>query len=907
MGVERVALDSHFFDDLGADSLRMAKFCAQVRKRDDLPSVSMKDIYAHSTIRGLAAALAPSSSGSMEVKLAEVFAEVVGVERVAVESHFFDDLGADSLRMAKFCAQVRKRDDLPSVSMKDVYAHPTIRSLGSALATSATAHASLSAPTPADRPVQRAGPIKGAEAIDGAEPAGATVTPVGAAQYVICGVLQVLVFLGYTYLAMVAAVLAFDWISDASGLGDSYLRAVVAGVAYFLGVGLLPILAKWALIGRWKPRQIRIWSLAYVRFWAVKTLIRFNPLVLVLVGSPLYVLYLRALGAKIGRGVTILTKHVPVCTDLLTVGDNTLLRKDAVLPGYRAHAGMIQIGSVTLGRNVLISESTVLDINTAIGDDAQLGMRSALYPGQSVPAGQRWHGSPAQPTDVDYRMEAAAARRTPSRTIYAVMQLLGLLLVTLPVGMGGVALLGVAFPRVAALLDVGALAFTDWVFYLDALVVSAVLFFGAHLLGLLVGFTLPRVLNRAIEPDRVYPLYGMHYQIHRTITRLTNRKFLTGLFGDSSYIVHYLRGLGYDLGEVVQTGSNFGTNVTHETPYLISVGSGTMVADGLAVMNTDYSSTSFRVSRASIGAQSFLGNGIIYPSQAKVGDNCLLATKVLVPIDGPVREGVGLLGSPSFAIPRSVDRDAKIAEDISEQDRQRLLAAKNRYNLRTMALVLLVRWINVLGVTLITLIGVDLYDSIGVIALVSAVLGGIAFTLLYGVLVERANARFRPLTPQLCSIYDPYFWWHERYWKLLSSPAMFNGTPMKGLMWRLVGVRVGRRLFDDGCDIPERTLVTLGDDCTLNVATWLQAHSQEDGAFKSDHITIGHGCTVGVSAWTHYGIVIGDGAELAADSFLMKGEVISPHTRWGGNPAQQVPGSRMTSASLLPVAANTRP
>ena len=40
--------DSHFFDDLGADSLVMAKFCARVRKRADLPSISMKDIYAAS-------------------------------------------------------------------------------------------------------------------------------------------------------------------------------------------------------------------------------------------------------------------------------------------------------------------------------------------------------------------------------------------------------------------------------------------------------------------------------------------------------------------------------------------------------------------------------------------------------------------------------------------------------------------------------------------------------------------------------------------------------------------------------------------------------------------------------------------------------------------------------------------
>ena len=73
----------------------------------------------------------------------------------------------------------------------------------------------------------------------------------------------------------------------------------------------VPIVAKWVLIGRWKPQQIRIWSLGYVRFWLVKTLVRSNPLALLAAGSPLYVLYLRALGAKIGRGAAIFSHQVP--------------------------------------------------------------------------------------------------------------------------------------------------------------------------------------------------------------------------------------------------------------------------------------------------------------------------------------------------------------------------------------------------------------------------------------------------------------------------------------------------------------------------------------------------------------------------------------------------------------------
>ena len=38
-----------------------------------------------------------------------------------------------------------------------------------------------------------------------------------------------------------------------------------------------------------------------------------------------------------------------------------------------------------------------------------------------------------------------------------------------------------------------------------------------------------------------------------------------------------------------QTGSNFGQMVKHENPYLSVIGSGTMVADGLSIINADFS------------------------------------------------------------------------------------------------------------------------------------------------------------------------------------------------------------------------------------------------------------------------------------------------------------------------------
>jgi non-ribosomal peptide synthetase-like protein len=862
--VERVSVDSNFFDDLGADSMVMAQFCARVRKRPDLPSVSIKDIYQHPTIRSLTTALADAAPMPLERVLADVLADVVHAERVLVDSNFFDDLGADSMVMAQFCARVRKRPDLPSVSIKDIYQHPTIRSLATALAD--------------DAPV----PVASSDL-----PSMEAPKPASTLEYFLCGAVQFLSFLGYSYVAALVAIRGFQWVTAGSGVVDDYLRAVLFGAAGFLAMSSFPILAKWILIGRWKPKQIRIWSLGYVRFWIVKTLIQSNPLVL-FVGSPLYVLYLRALGAKIGRGVLILSRTMPICTDLLTIGDGTVIRKDSYFLGYRAHAGLIQTGPVTLGKDALVGEMTVIDIDTWMGDGTQLGHASSLHTGQVVPDGERWHGSPAQPTEVDYRRVEPAPCGTLRRVGYAGGQLFTTLVLYLPLVVGGADLL-LTLPQVDALLGPVAASFSDQTFYLDVLVVSALLYFGPILLGLLLVCTVPRVINLVIEPDKVYPLYGLYDSLHRTIARLTNSKFYTELLGDSSFIVPYLRCLGYDLSRVVQTGSNFGSSLTHDTPYLSSVGTGTVVASGLSIINADYSSTSFRVSRTSIGAHSFLGNDIAYPAQSKIGDNCLLATKVLVPIEGEIREGVGLLGSPSFEIPRTVERDNRFAHLSSGDELGRRLTAKNKHNAVTVGLYLLARWFHSYVVLLIAIWAWELYPSFGASTFVLTTILILLFSIAYGVLIERASRGFRPLPPKYCSIYDIDFWRTERFFKLEAAvSALFSGTPFMGAIWRLVGVRVGRRLFDDGGQMAEKNLVTIGDDVTVNAGVWIQCHSQEDYVFKSDSITIGSGCTLGVGAEILYSVTIGDGAVLAPDSFLMKGEEVPPHTQWGGNPAREM-------------------
>ncbi len=117
-------------------------------------------------------------------------------------------------------------------------------------------------------------------------------------------------------------------------------------------------------------------------------------------------------------------------------------------------------------------------------------------------------------------------------------------------------------------------------------------------------------------------------------------------------------------------------------------------------------------------------------------------------------------------------------------------------------------------------------------------------------------------------------------------------------------MRIGRRVFDDGCTIVDKSLVTIGNDCVLNAGSVVQPHSQEDARLqvRSHHDRLG--LHLGISAHVHYGVTIGDGASLGPHSFLMKGEEV-PRERAlehepGHRAARAGPGERARRGDRSP-------
>ncbi|WP_218612004.1 Pls/PosA family non-ribosomal peptide synthetase [Pseudonocardia sp. KRD291] len=796
------------------------------------------------------------AEGDVERGLAEILAGTLGVEAVSVTGHFFDELGATSLLMARFAAQVRGRPDLPTVSARDVYRHPSVRDLAANLGEA------TGAPSVTDRPVPQSSSLG----------------------YVLTGTAQAVLLAAFALLGAIVASQGYRWAAAGAGWVAVGGRAALAGVAVFAALCVLPVLAKWLLLGRWKEAQFPVWSARYLRFWVVTTLLRMSPMTL-FAGSPLYNLHLRALGARVGRGAVVLTRDTPVVTDLLRIGERTLVHPEVAMRGYRVVGGRVETGPVELGDDCWVGEGSVLDVRTAMGDGAQLGHSSALHPGRSLPAGTSWHGSPAERTTTEHRTVPPSGSGRLRATAYSAA------LLTAAAGTVAVALAAVVLvyrevgPLVAGRLGLTAGTAPDATSYALGAAAVVGLYVAVTVLALLAVMALPRLAAVLITPGRAYPLHGVHHLVQQLQTLLSNSRFLVLLLGDSSFITGYLRGMGYDLTQLRQTGSNFGTQLRQDAPGLTTVGSGTMVSDGLRVMNVDYSHDAFTARPVALGENNFVGNDVHFPAGARTGDNVLLATKAMIPMDGPVRQDTGLLGSPPMEISRtSTGRESDDAPFPEGDELAGRLRAKNRYNAGTVAVVLFLRALGLALALLPSAAAAALWPTLGVVALAGALILGSVLLVVWSALLERAVLGFRSLSPRYCTIYDRYFWHHERLWKFYVR-APLPGTPFANIANRIAGLQIGRRGFDDGAGLPEKSLVTIGDDVTLNALSVIQCHSLEDGYFQSDRVHVGDGATLGVRAFAHYGTSIGDGARLAADSFLLKGEQVGPHESWGGNPA----------------------
>jgi non-ribosomal peptide synthetase-like protein len=180
------------------------------------------------------------------------------------------------------------------------------------------------------------------------------------------------------------------------------VAAVLSGLVLLAAgavAGAVAVLAKWTLVGRIGNVEHPLWSSfvwrnevadAFVETVAAPWLARAAT------GTAVMNLWLRALGAKIGRGVWCESYWLPEA-DLVTLGDGATVERGCVVQTHLFHDRIMAMDTVTLGAGATLGPHCVALPAAVIGDGATVGPASLVMRGDTVPSSTRWQGNPISP------------------------------------------------------------------------------------------------------------------------------------------------------------------------------------------------------------------------------------------------------------------------------------------------------------------------------------------------------------------------------------------------------------------------------------------------------------------------------------------------------------------------------
>jgi non-ribosomal peptide synthetase-like protein len=178
--------------------------------------------------------------------------------------------------------------------------------------------------------------------------------------------------------------------------------ALVCG-AVFLAAGAvaggIAVAAKWLVVGRIKAAEKPLWSSFVWRNEVADTFVETVAapwFARAASGTPVMNLWLRALGAKIGRGVWCETYWLPEA-DLVTLGHGSTVSRGCVVQTHLFHDRIMRMDTVVLEDGATLGPHCVALPASRIGAGATVGPASLVMRGDEVPASTRWQGNPIAP------------------------------------------------------------------------------------------------------------------------------------------------------------------------------------------------------------------------------------------------------------------------------------------------------------------------------------------------------------------------------------------------------------------------------------------------------------------------------------------------------------------------------
>ncbi len=778
---------------------------------------------------------------------------------------FFDDLGGHSLLAAKLVSILRKEPDFAGTSVQHVYQNRTLAKITDALAHLDT-HKQRAVIPHSIPPVWRR-------------------MTCGAAQLVCLPfiiLLDLLLWLApfFTYHALTGT--SADSIPIAIGVSVSVFL-ITATISFPLTILLRKLLA-----GKIAPGNYPLWGLTYFRWWLGSQLSKACPVHLIS-GTPWRALHLRLLGANVGRD-TMLNSLTVAVPELLEIGEGVCIGTFVNIENARVEAGRFIVGRVQISRNASVDSYSVLENDTAIGENARLCGQSTLTEGRHIPSGESWSGAPSR-------------RVTPEEELPPRPPKTGLTghLSDLLYYAGGGGLVAVLF----FIPTFPAFVLLDWIDAHTVDLFESVLpwwkafpfFFGMALPAAMLFVGLTALLAgglRALFPRQlpgIFPLNGTVYRHKWLLSTVldTSLQVLHGLYA-SVFAAAWLRLLGAKVGKGTEVSTAEGV-----IPSLLQIGDDAFIADGALLGDEEQRHGWMQLRGTRIGNRSFVGNGAYVPDGSIFPDDFLLGVQSSAPANSQMSPGQTWMGSPPMLLPaRETIEMPKASLTFNPAMWRRAM----RGVIEAVRIVLPMAFLISAGYVIVYKVMdfADEADWLG--SFEAALFSGVvysagSFALVWALkwcLIGRYSPRKAPM-------WTPFVWLSEAITvahESLAVPALLDhlrGTPFLPWAMRLMGAKIGKGVWLNTTDFTEFDCVEIGDYAELNAHCGPQTHLFEDRVMRVGAVQIGKGATLGARTIVLYDASVGEYCQLGPLTLVAKGEHLPPATRWEGSPAEPCTGA----------------
>lgn len=768
-------------------------------------------------------------------------------EDISMDDNFFNDLGGHSLLAAVIVSEMRENRIFENMSVVDVYKFPVLKDLANELERK--------------QPQKESGPKKERD----------IYTPTRLSYYS-CATAQAV--------SMFFLILMFgmEWLGPF--FVYSYYYQAELGVVdsltmmFIMYFALLPILSivsigfKWLVLGRIKPGRYKLWGSYYFRFWIVDKVINICPIIY-FTGTPIMNVFLRLLGAKVGKDTYINTSAISVF-DLFKVGNNVSICTDTHMRGYTIADGYLQIGSIEIGDNSFVGTRCCLANNSVMESNSSLEDLTLVPEGGRIPHNENWGGSPA--------IKLGANKPHTRRKLWSIG---GSIIFLISIFVIPLVTMLAYFPGMMLITHID-YSSSDYHFLWFTIGVGV-----SFVVLLTLIITLLKWIMLGNIKEGKYPVKSFFYYKKWFFDQLMKLSLqVIGTLYTTLYLKFWFKLLGVKMGKRVEI-----STVEFISPDLLVTGDECFLADSVSIGASHVRDGFITIAKTRIGNRTFIGNSAVISPNTKLGSDVLVGvlTKMRTE-DLPARDGTSWFGSPAVYLPkRDINHDFSMRRTYKPG--LRLIAL--RYFIEFFR-VTLPTTLFITSAALITnvvsylQVEQDLWELLYIFPFLylGAAIGGTLITvLLKWVIIGRYKPSKRPL-------WSNYVWRSElitgvyENFLVLFFLNILTGTPFIKLPLRLLGCKIGKKVCMYTTQVTEFDLVKIDDESALNDNCTVQTHLFEDRVMKMSYVDIGKQCSVGGMSVVLYDSKMEDRSVLEPLSVLMKSETLPAKTCFVGSPAK---------------------